>query len=111
MSKVDGRKLRQDIKGYIKKEHPGKNPHFTVRSVVKRNRLKRDEHVLEVRFDELDDDLLIWSDVADWVIIKWWPKNKNYATMSKKIWRNKYIKSKSYEVKVDRVEVGYGFTH
>ncbi len=111
MGKVDGRKLRTDIKKFIKENMPNADPYFTVRSVIKKRFYKSDEHVLEVRFDELDDDLLVWSDVADWVNDVWWPANKSKATMSKKIWSNRYLKSSSTEVKVDRIEVGYGFTH
>lgn len=110
MSKVDGRKLRKDVKDFIEENYPGKDPIYTVRTIVKSSRFYGKVATLEVRFDELDQDALdVWSEVADYVSEVWWPKNRKLASASYGEWD--YGKTRRYTTIISHVSVGYGFTH
>lgn len=110
MSKVDGRKLRKDVKDFIEENYPGKDPIYTVRTIVNKSRFYGKTATLEVRFDELDQDALdVWDEVAEWVYNVWWPENCKLASASYGEWD--YGKTRRYVTNISKISVGYGFTH
>ncbi len=111
--KIDGRTLRGRINRWVKINHPGKRPVFTVKTVVERERKMFGSlyATLEVRLDDANQDAMdLHEGIRDYVIEGWWPSHKKSMTtfVQYSVGGGNRVKR---HLSVERIDVITGFTH